>query len=170
LNCSLRKNFKIKAGDTLEKDKDQDLYKKTDGVLFNYKTIKAEINNIEIEIEELREEFSGVSGVGYQERSSPTNEFNSSVENEILKKEKEINKLLREKRNKERLISKIDNAIETLEYEEKEIIKLRCFEKRSWNTVGSLTNRDGDHCSKIKRDAIKKISELIWIRRKYTDK
>lgn len=154
----------------MDKEKEQDLYKKTDGVLFNYKTIKAEINNIEIEIEELQEEFNGVGAVGYSERSSPTNAFNSSVENEILKKEKEINRLLKEKRNKERLISKIDNAIETLEYEEKEIIKLRCFERRSWNTVGSLTNRDGDHCSKIKREAVKKLSELIWIRKKYTEK
>lgn len=154
----------------MDKDKDQDLYKKTDGVLFNYKTIKAEINNIEIEIEELKDEFTGVSAIGYDERSGPTNAFNSSVENEVLKKEKEINRLLKEKRNKERLISKIDNAIETLEYEEKEIIKLRCFERRSWNTVGSLTNRDGDHCSKIKREAVKKLSELIWIRRKYTEK
>lgn len=152
-----------------EKEKDQDLYKKTDGVLFNYKTIKAEIGNLELEIEELKAECDGVKGMTYEERTAPTNAFNSSVENEILKKEKEINKLLREKRSKERLISKIDNAVETLDEDEQEIIKLRCFEKKSWARVGTITKIDGDYCGRIKRKAVNKLAELIWIRKKYTD-
>lgn len=147
---------------------DKDLYKKTDGVLFNYKTIKAEIFNLELEIEELREECDGVKGVAYEERTGSTNAFNSSVENEVMKKEKEITKLLREKKSKERLISKIDNALDSLEEEEREIIKLRCFERKSWNKVGAVTNRDGDYCGKIKRNAVNKLSELVWIRKKYT--
>lgn len=142
--------------------KDEELFRKTDGVLFNYKTIKAEINNIDIEIEELKEEVTGVNAIGYEEKTGPTNAFNSSVENEVLKKEKEINRLLREKGSKERLIRKIDNALETLEYEEREIIKLRCIERKPWNTVGALTNRDSDYCCKIKRKTVNKLSELIW--------
>lgn len=146
----------------------EDLYKKTDGVLFNYKSIRTEVSNLELEIEELQEEVDGVKAIGYEERSSPTNAFNSSVENEVLKKEKEINRLLREVKSKRRLLTKIDNAIETLEYEEREIIKLRCFERRSWNVVGSMTNRDSDYCCKIKRKSINKLSELIWPGRKST--
>lgn len=149
-------------------DKEQDLYKKTDRVLFNYKMIKAEINNIDIDIEELRAEFDGLKAIGYEERTSPTNAFNSSVENEILKKEKEINRLLKERKSKERLINKIDNALTVLDDEEKKIIELRCFENKSWNRVGCVIDKDGDYCSKIKRNAINKISELIWIRKKYT--
>ncbi|AGF56447.1 vacuolar-type H+-ATPase subunit I/STV1 [Clostridium saccharoperbutylacetonicum] len=147
---------------------DKDLYKKTDGVLFNYKTIKAEIFNLDLEIEELKEEYAGVSGISYEERTGKTNAFSSAVENEVMKKEKEINRLLREKKSKERLLSKIDNALECLEDEEKEIIKLRCFERKSWNRVGMITHRDGDYCGKIKRAAVNKLSELVWIRKKYT--
>lgn len=150
-------------------DKEQDLYKKTDGVLFNYKTIKAEINNLELEIEEVKAECDGVKAIGYEERSSPTNAFNSSVENEVLKKEKMINKLLREKKSKERLISKIDNALETLDETEREIIRLRCFEKMNWGKVGMLTKMDGDYCGRIKRKVVNEISELIWISKKYTE-
>ena len=147
---------------------DKDLYKKTDGVLFNYKSIKAEIFNLELDIEELQEEIEGVKAVSYDEKSSPTHKFNSSVENEVIKKEQEINRLLREKRSKERLIKKIDNALNSLDIEEKEIVQLRCFERKPWNKVGMTINKDADYCGKIKRAAVNKISDLIWVRRKYT--
>lgn len=151
-------------------DEEQDLYRKTDGVLFNYKTIKAEIENLEIEIEEIRSEFDGVKAIGYEEKTAPTNAFNSSVENEIIKKEKLISKLLRDKCSKERLVRKIDNALETLEADEKEVIRLRCIERMGWNKVSAKIDKDGDYCGKIKRDAVNKLSELIWIRKKYTEK
>jgi len=147
---------------------DKNLYKKTDGLLFNYKAIKAEIFNLDIEIEELQEEYDGVKGITYEERTGPTNAFNSATENEVMKKEKEISKLLKEKKSKERLISKIDNALDSLEDEEREIIKLRCIERKSWNKVGMITSRDGDYCGKIKRAAVNKLSELVWIRKRYT--
>lgn len=147
---------------------DKNLYKKTDGVLFNYKSIKAEIFNLELEIEELQEEYDGMKGMSYEEKTGPTNAFSSTTENEVMKKEREITKLIKEKKSRERLISKIDNALESLDEEEKEIIKLRCFERKSWNRVGMITNRDGDYCGKIKRAAVNKLSELVWIRKKYT--
>lgn len=159
----------MKGSDRVDKDKKENLYKKTDGVLFNYKSIKAEISNLELEIEELNAECDGVKAIGYEERSSPTNEFHSSVENEILKKEKIISKLLREKGSKERLISKIDNALNTLDDTEKEIIRLRCFERMNWGKVGMITKMDGDYCGRIKRKIVNEISELVWISKKYTD-
>ncbi|MBV7275442.1 DUF722 domain-containing protein [Clostridiaceae bacterium UIB06] len=152
----------------MKSNKEQDLYKKTDGLLLNYKIIKAEINNLELEIEEIKSEYDGVKAAVYEERTGKTNAFNSSVENEILKKEKIINELLKEKRSKERLISKIDNALTILEEEEIKIIKLRYFEKMGWSKIGILTNRDGDYCGRIKRKAVDKISNIIWISKKYT--
>lgn len=153
----------------MDKDKSNNLYKKTDGVLFNYRTIKAEINNLAIEIEEIKSEIDGVKSIGYEEKTGSTNAFNSSVENEILKKEKLMNKLAREKSNKQRLINKIDNALTILEDEEREIIELRCFNKMGWNKIGVITNRDGDYCGRIKRKAINRLTEVIWISKKYTE-
>ena len=153
----------------MDNDKSKNLYKKTDGVLFNYRIIKAEISNLELEIEEIKSEIDGVKSVGYEERTGATNAFNSSVENEVLKKEKLMHKLLREKASKQRLVDKVDNALNILDEEEREIIKLRCFDKMGWNKVGILTNRDGDYCGRIKRKAINKLSELVWIGKKYTE-
>ena len=146
---------------------EDNLYKKTDGVLFNYKSIKAEICNLELEIEELQEEREGIKGMVYEEKTGTTYKITSSVENEVVKREKELNKLIKEKRSKERLITKIDNALNSLDSEEKEIIRLRCFERKPWNTVGLAINKDADYCGKIKRIAVNKISDLVWIRRKY---
>jgi DNA-directed RNA polymerase specialized sigma subunit len=155
----------------LEEKKEDNLFRKTDGVLFNYENIKAEIDIIDIEIEEIREEINGVSGMNYNEKSTPTNAFNSSVENELLKKEKEINRLLKEKNSKERLVKKIDRAISKgLDEKEREIIKARCFERKSWDRVSQIVNIDGDYCCKIKKAAIEKISKMIWIREKYSEK
>lgn len=151
----------------MNKENKQELYKKTDEILSNYKAIKAEINNLQLEIEEISSEYDGVKAVVYEERTGTTNAFNSSVENEILKKEKLINKLLKEKRSKEILINKVDNALTVLEEEEIKIIELRYFQKMGWNKIGILTNRDGDYCGRIKRKVVNKLSELIWISKKY---
>lgn len=145
------------------------LYKKTDGVLFNYKTIKVEISNLQTEIEEIESDYQGVSGISYSEKTGVTNKFNSSVENELLNKRKLIDKLSKEMESKKRLISKIDNALSTLEGTERRIIELRCFEGYSWAKVGMILKMDGDYCGRIKRTAINQIAPLIWIKEKYSN-
>ncbi|KGN00326.1 siderophore-interacting protein [Clostridium botulinum] len=142
-------------------------YRKTEGVLYNYTDIKTEIKNTEIDIQELKADYEGVSGVSYEERSAPTNKFNSSVENELLRKEKLIKKLTREKNSKQRLIDKIDNALDPLDETEKKIIEYRCIKGYSWAKVGVLLNIDGDYCGKIMRKALSKITSQIWIKEKF---
>lgn len=147
----------------------KDLLKKTEGVLLNYKTIKAEINNLLLEIEDVEAEYKGVSELTYGEKTGATNKVNSSVENEVLNKIKIVENLTREMESKKRLISKIDNAMATLEETEKRIIELRCFEGYNWNKVGMILNMDGDYCCRIKRAAINKILPLVWVFNKYAN-
>lgn len=142
---------------------DKDLYQRTDGVLFNYKIIKTEIKNLELEIEEVSSTYNGVGSIGYEEKTGQTNKFNSSVENEIINKEKVLNKLHREMNSKKRLIAKVDNAMETLSENERKIVEYRCINRYSWSRIGALLNMDGDYCGRIKREVINKISPLIWI-------
>ncbi|WP_455794513.1 hypothetical protein [Clostridium butyricum] len=91
--------------------------------------------------------------------------INLSVENEILERESEINKMLKEKRKKEILIEKVDNAMSSLNKDERDIIELRYFNKESWNTIGATINKDANYCGKLGRIAINKISKLIWLRK-----
>jgi hypothetical protein len=59
-------------------------FTKTEYFLYNYKNIKAEINNIELEIKEIQHEYTGANAINFDEKSGHTFKFNSSVENEVI--------------------------------------------------------------------------------------
>ncbi|WP_315117761.1 sigma factor-like helix-turn-helix DNA-binding protein [uncultured Clostridium sp.] len=146
----------------------KDLNRKTDGLLNSYNLILAEIKNLEIEIEELKFEYNGYKSINYNEKTSKTFKINNVVEEEYIRKETLIDKLMKEKENKERLINKVDNALSTLDDKERSIVKLRCIDNRPWKEVGELLGLDYDYAGRIKRTAINKISDLIWIKEKYS--
>lgn len=153
---------------------EKDKYRKTEGVLYNYKKIKAEIDNLELEIAEIESEYIGCEAITYEEKTCPTNKFNSSVENELEYKRKLIDRLVREKEKNQRLLTKVDNAIDTLEGNELRVIQLRFFperneRKKSWDEIGDILNLTIDHCRALKRQAIKKMLKIIYIADKYTD-
>nr|WP_307895937.1 hypothetical protein [Clostridium botulinum] len=81
-------------------------YKKTENLLNDYIKIKSEIDNLQIEIEDIKLEYKGVGAMSYEEKSTPTNAFNSNVENEIINKEKLLEKLNYKLNKKIRLIKK----------------------------------------------------------------
>ena len=62
---------------------DINTYKKTEYYLYNYKNMQAEIKNILLEIEDIENNYRGIEAITYEEKSAPTNKFNSSVEQEI---------------------------------------------------------------------------------------
>lgn len=146
---------------------ENNICKLTEEVLANYNSIKAEIKNIELDIEEIESEYEGVSAVSFEEKTGKTNKFNSNVENEILKKEKLIKKLKREKASKIRLITKIDNSLEVLDETERKVIEYRLIKGYSWIRVSTLLNINNDYCGKIKKKAINKISNKIWVKEQY---
>ena len=53
--------------------------------------MKAEIKNIDLEIEKM--EYIECAAIGYSEKSAPTNAFSSSVENEVVIREKKKQQL-----------------------------------------------------------------------------
>jgi RNA polymerase sigma factor (sigma-70 family) len=135
------------------------LYKKTEFLLYNYKTMKAEIKNIDLEIEQM--DYIGCSAISYEEKSAPTNKFNSSVENEIVTREKKIKQLEYFKKDKMTLINKIDNALETLEPRDLEIIKLRYFNNINNRAISIKLDLTEEWICTLKTNAINKLSTLI---------
>lgn len=148
----------------MDKDKEQNLYKKTEAVLYNYKNIKAEIKNIAIEIEELSQDYRGCGAITYEEKSSPTYKFNSSVENEIVNREKQIDYLENTKSSKQRLIDKIDNALSTLDERSHKIIELRYFSKQSNKQLAINLNLTEQRVSEIKTEIVNSLTKLIFIK------
>ena len=63
--------------------------KRTEEALYNYKRMDIIIKNIQIDIENLLNDIT-LKAVSYDQISSKTNSFNSSVENEVIKREEYI--------------------------------------------------------------------------------
>jgi len=136
------------------------LYKKVEYLLYNYKTMKAEIKNIDLEIEQL--EYIGCAGISYEEKSAPTNQFSSSVENEVISREKRIAVLNQSKKETSIKISKIDNALEVLDTRQHNIITMTYFDKLSYREISTRIDLTEDYIGDLKRDIIGKISGLIY--------
>ncbi len=137
-------------------------YKKTEWLLYNYKKIQAEIKNIEIEIEEVENTYIGTSAMNpSQESTSETNKITSSVENEVLDKEKRIEYLESIKFSKENQIEKVDNILEVLTEEDREFIKMRYFDNLpNWKLARKLDMTE-EGCSMKKRRIIENIKDIL---------
>ncbi|GAA0181408.1 sigma factor-like helix-turn-helix DNA-binding protein [Clostridium sediminicola] len=140
------------------------MYKKVEAVLYNYNETKAEIKNLDLEIESLENGYKGIVAMTYEEKSTPTNKFNSSVENEVVNKDEQLIKLRNIKRFKEIQIEKIDNALNILDERDYEIIKLRYIsgKKYSWFQIAEML-RLSDATCRLRRGAIiKRLSNVIF--------
>lgn len=137
------------------------LYKKTEYYLYNYKTMKAEIKNIDLEIEQM--EYVGCAGVSYEEKSAPTNQFSSSVENEVISREKKKQQLSYLKAQNVLLVSKINNALETLDPRSHDIITMKYFDKFSYRSISIKLDLAEEYIGELKREIVGKISRLIFV-------
>ena len=138
-----------------------DLYKKTEWLLYNYKTMKAEIKNIDLEIIELKE-YAGCGGMTYGEKSAPTNKFSSTVENETVAREYKPEDLKRKKHILEVQIEKIDNALEILDERSHDIVTMIYFNNLNYRDISSKIDLTEDYIGDLKRDIIGKITGLIF--------
>ncbi|MGG7159128.1 RNA polymerase subunit sigma [Clostridium perfringens] len=115
-------------------------YEDVENYLKNYTKLKVEIQNLELDIEEIKNSIEGVKAVGYEERTGATNKFNSSVENEIINKERKIEFLTRIKRSKQNQYQKITNILSILKEDEYKIIELRYFKELSFKEMSVRLN------------------------------
>lgn len=143
------------------------LFKKTEKTLYDFKNLDLKIENIELHINRLVNDVS-YAGVSFEERSSPTNAFNSSVENEVIKREehmsKELNHLIKMKSDTIMLKTLVTNALDTLKAEQYKLVELRYFQKdkKTWLEIGMTLGIDKDNCCKLKNEIINKLTEFIY--------
>ncbi|MDF2596447.1 MAG: polymerase subunit sigma [Clostridia bacterium] len=112
-------------------------YKEIEDMLYRYNSIKAEIRDIELDIEAIENEYTGLSTSTYTEikASTSTYKFNSIIENEVINKDQKLEYLMKLKRGKEIQLEKIDNMLTMLTKEQSELIELRYFKRNKINTV-----------------------------------
>jgi DNA-directed RNA polymerase specialized sigma subunit len=139
-------------------------YKKTEAILYNYKKIKIEIKNLTLDLEVLENDYEGVRAISYDERSTPTNKFNSDVENEIIKRDEEKIKLRNKIRLKEIEIEKVDNIIEELDERDSYLIKEYYINHNQLKHICSKVNLDENYLSYYKTKLINEISNIMFIK------
>ena len=71
----------------------QDMYSYVEGKLYNFKSMKVELNSYKIDLEYLNKDYEGCRGKSYSGITSKTNSLYSSVENELIRKEKRKERL-----------------------------------------------------------------------------
>lgn len=147
--------------------KERTIIDDTIDLLDKYKITVAEMQNLKIAIEENQdEEYMGCSAIKYSESNGKTNKFNSSVENEVISRESDerIKKLKRELKNKQMILQKIGNALETLTDREYDIINLKYFKKlKTWEKVGEKLELTGEYCRDLNTKIVNKLSKVIFI-------
>lgn len=146
----------------------EDKFKLTEKHLYNFKDIDKLNKLTDIRIKKILNDVSLGGGDMFGEKSSPTNAFSSTVENNVIAREnkeidKQINQLRKEKEN--RIIEKelITNALDLLEDDERKLVELRYFskEKLSWTNIAMQLNVSQDTCIRMRRKIIYELSNWI---------
>lgn len=143
----------------------QDIYSYVEGKLYNFNTMKVELNSYKIDLEYLNKEYEGCRGKSYSSITSKTNSLYSSVENELIRKEKRKERLQSKITEKEREIRKIENALALLDNEELQLVELRYFSDRikllSWSAIGKEMLTSGKRCRYLRDRVLFKLSNVI---------
>lgn len=143
----------------------QDIYSYVEGKLYHFNDMKVELNSYKIDLEYLNKEYEGCRGKSYSGITSKTNSIYSSVENELIKREKRKEMLQLKIIEKERQIRKIENALALLDDEELQLVKLRYFSDRmkplSWLAIGQEMLYSDKKCRVMNEDIINKLAGMI---------
>ena len=145
----------------------EDKFKKMEKALYGYRQLNTAITNLDIEIERIKNDIT-LQAISYEDKGSPTNAFSSSVENEVIRREKyvdaEINRLQRIKADKVALNAKIYNALKDLKENEYKLVELRYLSKykKSWIEIGMELNFNKDYCQQLRNKIINDLIEIIF--------
>lgn len=118
--------------------------KKIEDKIKLHKHNKCKLSIIEFEIEDIQDE---IDSFGADEKLN-----------------KELVRLNKFKRELSRELNRIDAALATLSDFQKELVKLRYFDKKNWESIGNLMNMNYNHLSNVIRyDALENIAQCISI-------
>lgn len=129
--------------------------------LRKYKETKADINYIDIQLEELESNMLGVSAQPQGERSCPTNAFSSTVESQAEIHMKEVDNLNKERDKKVRDIRRVDNALSMLTEERRDILTTIYIEKERWWKLEERHHKSQSQLQSLGAKAIKQIDKYF---------
>lgn len=131
-------------------------------MLNSYLIYKSDIKNIELEIEEIKNNYE-IIAIQYKESSGNTNLINKEVENRIAEKDPKINHLLLLKEQNRIQCEKIENAVSILKEFEYDVIKSKYMQSVvSWDVVSRKLGFTKIACKRAEERAIIKMIPLLF--------
>ncbi|AGX44528.1 hypothetical protein [Clostridium saccharobutylicum] len=127
-----------------------------------YRELLADINEIDIRIQELEEDILGISGQGMEERTGKTYKITSSVEQQAEKLIEKKEQLYREQIIKKRELKRIENAITILTEEERDIMQIVHIEHRKYYVVQEKLKLSYQRVKQLEKQAAKKMEKYIY--------
>ena len=130
-------------------------YRATEKYLYNYRALKANIENIKTQIGEL--DYNSVKSASLGHISNG-NCRKSTVENAVINLDERKNELNEIKQRLKNKIERIDRAIGALNSIEKQIIEGKYFKGEQWWQIAHGVKYSERHCKRLRTNAIRKIS------------
>lgn len=140
------------------------LFREVEGRLHNYKYLEMQINNLELDIEQEKNEYRGCGAISYDERTGVTYNISRSVENEVIAKEKRLEKLMQAKLEKKIEKQKIENALTCLDQNETNFFNL-FYNSKSKNNMKYISiklHMDRSHCYTVRERIVYKIMGMLY--------
>ena len=137
-------------------------------MLYSYPKVKAEIENIKIDIEELNDVI-GIKGASDNQikPSTPTYAFNSNVENEVINRDEKLQEntlnLQRLLRSKERFIKKIDNSLATLKDDEMKLVEFKYFKRYKLDYIAGVLDLSINTVVRRRKDIILELISILCV-------
>ena len=145
-------------------NKNKELFKKVEARLHNYKYLQIQIDNLELDIEEIKNDYRGCGSISYDERTGATYSINRTIENEIIDRERKLSKLLKAKSEKETEKRKIENSLTCLDIIETDFFNL-FYNSKSKNNMTYISIKmhiDRSHCYRMREKVVYKIMSMLY--------
>ena len=135
------------------------LFKKVEKRLYEYKNLDIEIEHLNIQMQ-----IVGYSSSIYQEKVGETNKITNTVEDEVLRRDKEIEKIKKIKELKELEKRVIENALQSLDCIEMEFFRL-FYNSENNDSVEFIANKlhlTRRHMYRLREKVVHKIMKILY--------
>lgn len=131
-------------------------------MLNSYVIYKSDIKNIELEMQELQNNYD-ISALSYGESSSKTYKISQESQDRIANKDMQLKKMQLEMDNNKINVAKIDNAVATLKEFERDVMVARyLIEPTSWEMVARKLGFAKISCQTAEDRAVRKMIPLLF--------
>ncbi len=127
--------------------------------LENYNSTKAKISILQAKIEKINDEIIDIQGVNYDGLPKSVGYVESSLENQIINKQKRIENKEKEIKELKNEIDIIEKLVKTLKKTNQDIIEMRYYMKMSIEQIATQKDRTYNTIAKIIQKSISKMQK-----------